>query len=312
MLFVTLHGGKPGTHPLKNNVHAYDKEGKKVTSNVLEDAAGVTLDELRGICRVGNLLYVANANRTQNSLLCYRGFETSYKLVGQFVSRDTCEGVLHPFDFTFDDAGHCYVSNQDTNVVTRLSVSKDGSTGMPAALAPALRSTGQFSAGTFVASSVGDLCDLPTTPVAPPQGLEYAEKNGRKHSVRGVKWTNGALYVVDQPAGRIKVYDCSGKLLGQSNQIESPTHLAVRDGSLYVSGGNEVQAAKLPKLAGDLLFAPVPGLKIKNSGGMAFTGEGHFYVASRTENVIRKFDCCFRPMKFDCELTDNPEFVLHV
>jgi hypothetical protein len=28
MLFVTLHGGQPGKHPLRNNVHAYDKDGK--------------------------------------------------------------------------------------------------------------------------------------------------------------------------------------------------------------------------------------------------------------------------------------------
>ena len=35
MLFVTLHGGKPGKHPVKNNVHAYDKDGNTITPWVL-------------------------------------------------------------------------------------------------------------------------------------------------------------------------------------------------------------------------------------------------------------------------------------
>ncbi len=120
MLFVTLHGGKSGKNPLNNNVHAYDKDGKKITLGVLEDTEGVILDELRGICRFGNYLYVVNANQTQNSVLCYQGSDTSYRFVGKFVSQETCKGVLHPFDLTFDGAGYCYVSSQDTNVVTRL------------------------------------------------------------------------------------------------------------------------------------------------------------------------------------------------
>ena len=129
MLFVTLHGGKPGAHPHKNNVHAYDKEGKLVTPSVLEDTDGVILDELRGIAVIRKLLYVVNANKTQNSLLCYTGSDTSYRFVSKFVSQQTCNGVVHPFDFTFDSAGHCYLSSQDTNLVTRLTVSADGKIG---------------------------------------------------------------------------------------------------------------------------------------------------------------------------------------
>jgi hypothetical protein len=45
---------------------------------------------------------------------------------------------------------------------------------------------------------------------------------------------------------------------------------------------------------------------------MAFSNSGNFYVASRTENVILKFDSNFRPLKFRCELPDNPEFLLHL
>lgn len=312
MLFVTLHGGKPGKHPLKNNVHAYDKNGKKITAGVLEESEDVMLDELRSIYRLGNFLYVANANRTQNSLLCYQGSDTSYRFVCTFVSQKTCKGILHPFDFTFDGEGSCYVSSQDTNVVTRLTVSANGTIGTPAPVAPALPAHGNLLAGTFVASSVGNLCKLPTTVVPPPAGLEYSAEGEKKHSVRGVEWANNALYVVDQPAGRVKVYDHAGKLLGQSNQVESPVHLVAHNGSLYVSGGNEVLTAKLSTPPGDFTLSAIPGLHVKNGCGMAFTDEGHFYVASRTDNVILKFDSGFNPMKFSCDLPDNPEFLLHL
>ena len=322
MLFVTLHGGKPDDHPGRNNVQAYDKNGARVERGVLGDEPGVVLD--------GGFLYVVNANRTQNSLLCYRGSGTSYQFVSTFVSQRTCEGIVHPFDFTFDGAGHCYVSSQDTNLVTRLAVSSDGKVGTPAAVAPALAQFGAgrgavaampagsgqareaFPPGTFVASAVAGLGELPATAVPAPQGLAYADEAAKKHSVRGVLWANDALYVVDQPAGRVKVYDADGKFLGQSNEVETPVHVLVHDGSLCVTGANHVLTAKLAKPAGDFTLKPIPGVKIKNAGGMAFTKEGNVYVASRTERVILKFDSSFKQLPFNCTLPDDPEFLLHV
>jgi hypothetical protein len=312
MLFVTLHGGHPGKSPKKNNVHAYDKSGKKITPSVLDDIEGVTLDELRGIYLVGKFLYVVNANRTQNSVLAFQGSDSCYKFAGKFASHETCKGILHPFDLTFDGAGLCYVSSQDTNVVTRLKISPGGMSGASAPIASELPSQGKFLPGTFVASSVGNLSDPPTTPVPPPAGLAYTAEGAKKHSVRGILWANNALYVADEPAGRVKMYDATGKFLGQSNRVESPVHLVAHQGKLYVSGANHVLTAKLAKPPADFTLTPVPGLKIKNGGAMAFTPQGHFYIASRTDNFIRKFDDGFKPMKFDCELPDNPEFLLHV
>ena len=310
MLFVTFHGGKPEKNPHKNNIHAYDKDGKKLTSTVLEESDVFILDELRGIYFANGLLYVVNANKEQNSVLCYAGSETDYKFVSKFTSNADCPGILHPFDLAFDNAGHCYVSNQDTNVVTRLKISAEGKTGTPAPIAPALPANGKFIGGTFVASSRS--LKPATTPVAAPQGLEYNDDGAKKHSVRGVVWANGALYVADQPARRIKVYDNNGQFLGQSNGIESPVHLVAWKGSLYVSGGDEIRTAKLPDPPGNFQLEAIKDLKVKNSSGMAFTDKGHFYVASRTQNKIFKFDADFRPMKIDCELPDNPEFLLHV
>jgi len=315
MLFVTLHGGKPETDPHKNNVHAYDKDGNKITSSVLDDTENVLLDELRGIYLAGKYLYVVNANKEQNSVLCYEGSGTQYKYVSTFISGQVCKSILHPFDLSFDTLDYCYLSSQDTNVVTRLVVSEGGKTGRPAPVAAALSSSGNFLPGTFVASSNGALPPRATTPVKPPVGLQYSgptAATNKKHSVRGVAWANGCLYVVDQPAGTVKAYDITGKYMGQSNVVESPVHVIVHERTLYVSGGDQVLSGKLPSPPGDFILSPVRGVKVKNGSGMAFSDSGNFYVASRTENTILKFDANFNPMKFRCDLPDNPEFLLHV
>lgn len=314
MLFVTLHGGKPERNPHKNNVHAYDKEGNLIASSVLEESEGVLLDELRGIYAAGKYLYLANANNTQNSVLCYEGSGTKYRFVSQFASNKTCNGILHPFDFVFDGLGYCYLSSQDTNVVTRLIVSDDGKIGRSAPVAGALPAFGKFRAGTFVASSNGHLSNPGSTPIPSPAGLAYSNVEAKKHSVRGVAWWNGRLYVADQPAGTVKIYDITGKYLGESNKLEEgcPVHLLIHSGKLYVTGGDHVFTAPLASSPNNLVLAPISNVKVKNSGGMAFGDSGHFYVASRTQKTILKFDSDFKPMKFRCELPDDPEFLLHV
>jgi hypothetical protein len=117
---------------------------------------------------------------------------------------------------------------------------------------------------------------------------------------------------VDQPAGRVKVYDADGKLVGQSNRVKQPVHLHHHKGRLYVSGGDQVLTTKNPKKAGDFKLEPLPALKMKNAGGLVFTHGGQLYLASRTGNVISKFDKKLVPMVFGSALPDNPEFLLHV
>jgi hypothetical protein len=94
--------------------------------------------------------------------------------------------------------------------------------------------------------------------------------------------------------------------------VESPVHLVVWKGSLYVSAGNSVLTAKLPSSPGDFTLSPIEAVKVKKACGMAFTKKGHFYIASRSENIILKFDSDFKLMKFECKLADNPEFLLHI
>jgi DNA-binding beta-propeller fold protein YncE len=309
-LFVTLQGGLPELAQRKNNVRAYDEDGNLITPSILADSAGLLLDQLRGICVAGKYLYVVNANKLQNSVLCYEGAGNRYKFVGWFASRRTCKAILHPFDLCFDGLGYCYLSNQDTNVVTRFVASDGGKIGEPAPLASALPTTGKFLPGTFVASSRGDLFDLPTTPVGAPAGLGYSAFAEKKLSVRGITWANGRLYVADRAAGTVKMYDITGAYLGQSNEVETPVQILAHHGSLYVSGGDVVLTAKLRDSLGDFVLRPISTARVKNSSGMAFGKSGHFFVASRTERLILKFDSNFKRIKnFRCYLPDNPQFL---
>jgi hypothetical protein len=316
MLFVTFHGCKPkpgdpdtGAKPT-NEVFAYGKDGKLLSTSVLQPADGVVLSELRGIHQAGHYLYVVVANKTQNSVLCYTGSDTKYAFVREFASEKTCAGIVHPFDVTFDDAGFCYVSSQDTNVVSRLHVMDGGKRAVPAPLAPALPAGGKFAAGTFVASSRS--LQPPSTVVPQPQGLDYDDSSKKTHSVRGIVWANGALYVADQPAACIKVYDKNGKFLGKSDDAGTPVHLVVHNGTLFVTGDNHVRMAELPNPPGNFQLKKIDSIDVPNSGAMAFSNEGNLYLASRTDRFIRKFDTHFHKMNFKVELPDDPEFLLHV
>src|SRR5437879_10793558 len=97
-----------------------------------------------------------------------------------------------------------------------------------------------------------------------PTGLSYADVGAKKHSVRGVAWANGRLYVADQPAGAVKIYDITGKYLGQSNKLEpgSPVHLVVHNGSFYVSGGDHIYMGFVSSFAVILVLKAINNVKV--------------------------------------------------
>ena len=61
---------------------------------------------------------------------------------------------MHPYDLTFDRQGNCYVSSQDTNVVTGLRAA-GGALEVAAHRQELYPPPGTFLAGTRVASSQG-------------------------------------------------------------------------------------------------------------------------------------------------------------
>ncbi len=343
MLLVTLHGG--------SNIPAYDDGRKLICSNVLQGTpAGVS--ELRGISQVtGELLWVAAAGKSESALLCYAsaGRKASiprYRFIHEVVGYPSpsamvpdyplANSLLHPFDFAFDSDGCCYVSNQDSDVVARLSVSADHKTASPTKLAPALP-PGTFLQGTFIACSCGNLpgVGITTTEVPLDAGLAVEIQDGKvTHSVRGVVWANHFLYVADEPAQVVKVYDPNGRYLAKSCVIApagnvpvfTPVHLTFRDGVLYAPSGNTIFWAKLdPQRPTDFVFRSVtwprdldPSKKgpIQGAAGLAWGVEGEAYLADRTAKQVWKLSGLAGGNVasldyFIDHLHDNPEFVLY-
>jgi hypothetical protein len=155
---------------------------------------------------------------------------------------------------------------QDTNVVAALAVSTDGQKGTPQTVGSylsALYPTGEFLQGTLVASSQADLPSAPQTKgvqavPATLGGLAVAlDKKQEKvqNSVRDVAFYSldyggsmlPLLFVVDEAAGLVRVYDpATGQLLRSSNQLNSPVHLLIAGGTIYVGAGDKVLSSPVP------------------------------------------------------------------
>jgi hypothetical protein len=321
MWLVSFHGGAKCS---TNNVLAYDDSGKELGPALKVDSSSPALQELRGLALVGTSLYVVNGYKGCSQVLVYvPDGQTTYRY-DHVLAGPELAAMLHPYDLTFDATGNCYVSNQDTNVVVRLS-----SSGAPIS-PPSSLPQGVLS-GTFVASSVGALPHVSPPPpdVQEPQGLavECVDKAGKKidcttkgarvkHSVRGVQVYESLLCVADEAAGAVKVYDlATGDVKAQivGGHLKSPVQLLLQDSTLYIGGGDVVTYYDLShKLSGKV--APARYEKgLAEVSGIAFDPDGHFYVAERAAKVILKFekkDSTGTP--FIKDLCDAPEFILYV
>ncbi len=329
MLLVTFHGGKPSKsvpNPV-NNVYAYkDSGGTPLETNVLKGAGDELKDaELRGLAWAYHHLYVANGRKDSNTILRFKGSGSKYDFTNVFASREGGSGqsgidsIFHPYALTFDDTQYCYVSSQDTDVVSRLAVSdSSGKTGSAAPIPSGLPAGGTFFSGTFVACSQAQLPGLSaTSPIATPQGLAVDIENGKvQHSVRDVVLTGGLIYVCDEAAGAVKVYDMNGNYHFMSNSVPSPAHLLLYNNQLYVSGGDAVMSAPLSSSA--LNFTVVQGVDGKGASGMVFNTKGDkFFVADRKKNEVHSYDVSStgtfsNKKKIIQDMPDNPEFLYHL
>jgi hypothetical protein len=336
MLIVTFHGGTDGmddadgtdddrkedpTHGHRK-IAAYSDGGEPIHTNVLANIhASIGAVELRGLTFAPDgALLVLNASKERSEILAYTGSTLPYAPAGVLASYPHVNSLWHPFDLTFSSDGlRCYVSNQDTNVVARFEVGEHGSL-TPAPYAPALPVGGTFLDGTFVASSDGHLPGVlkKTTPVHQDHGgLDVRVKDGKvAHSVRGVLWTNDALYVADEPGNAIKVYDARGDFLGQVT-IDTPVHLLAHEGILYVTAAGGVFWTQLDATSPSHLILPLQaGIGMEHASGIAFGSGRSFYVADRINSKISWYEDFSpdappgAPTKiFDVD--NNPEFILH-
>jgi hypothetical protein len=351
VLLVTFHGG--GKQGEIDNVVAYADDGTLHTTAALQNAPAMS--ELRALRLVDtNLLWVLSGGAGNSQILAFRrtGADTfEYQpppvAIYQAGSANPYCALLHPFDFVFDTQGFCYVSNQDTDVVSRYDTRSNFS---PVPAPPALQNKGKFWPGTFVASvdptvpRVANSDHVATIP--PPAGLQDwpacpAPPNCPKlvNSVRGLAWAGGALYVADEVAPAIKVYDLDGNLqgtttlgtppVGKNPPADGPVHLLIIEDLggdpwlLVTNGSSHVYAAQLGATNGaSLSLQPLANVNVKKASGLAFVPGGLLYVASRTvdPSTNNALIYCYGGVpqnpdtgsSFDAHVQDLPEFVLHV
>jgi hypothetical protein len=296
MLLVTFHGGSSGL----NNISAYSTpDGTLVTQEALDKPKH--LSELRAMVLANGLLYVADGAKSESTVLAYTvpSSGTSFKhpstLIGPVLDNGQfTTSIAHPFGIVFASPTTCYISNQDTNVVSQLNVSGGGrvgslASGCQSAYLNKLFPSGTFLDGTYVASQVGSLPDVSveTTVVDHDHGgLSVSLEEDASHkdkmkikvqnSVRDVAVANGMLFVCDEPDKVINLYSLAdGSYLGCSNRLkQSPTHLAIDNGGLYVSAGSELHWGQLPAFSAPaslalqpIALSPPAGNKI---GGISF------------------------------------------
>jgi len=325
MLFVTFHKAV-------SNVYAYDDSGNLLnpnSPNVL-NSSGNKLDELRGIYFINNYLYVINGGEDVSNILCFQGSGTSFNYVSTFISNPADGPIDHPFALAMDDNGHCFVSNQDCNVVAALNVLNNTQATLattPSAFLQTVYPSGSFLAGTLVPSSNGALPNMPsTTPVFQVLGgldVSIVSDQGKdkvQNSVRDLAYYDGQLFVLDEPGGLVRSYNAeTGQPLGASNPLDSPTHLLINGSTMYVSAGNQVLTSPIPNpydsSAPIWVFRPLLSLGSSDSAsGMAFDSSGNFYVGNRSTNKVHVFDSNngFKPGNTWPEMPDNPEFLLYM
>jgi hypothetical protein len=330
VLFVTFHGGS--SKGSINNVYAYatgqGPQKTPLSTSVLNMLYPDQLSELRGMVLANNSLYVANGSKKTSNILCFQGSDTSYNLVSTFVCGNL-NSVNHPFSLAFDDADHCFVSNQDTNVVAIFNVGSSGETTTPGPVASYLTGlglTGTFLDATFVASKNGNLPNVPPTPTLQKGqgGLDVAITGEGKdekvqNSVRDVAYANGILFVVDEPGGCVRMYNSSdGSYYGKSSALKSPTHLLIVGQTIYVTAGTQIWSSPLPPDSSSptLDFTSIFSTTLGNIAGLAFdqATPANSYVAIRTSNPPQILMCDSNlqdPVQFTI-CTDSPEFVLYV
>jgi hypothetical protein len=327
MWYISFHGGDDKGDV--NNIWVYHDSGKPHDNPDLLPTGGSNpkLQELRGFVIIDNLLYVANAYKKYSQILVYQADGNGdYSFKEVFASMDTVNSILHPYDLTFDAQGNCYVSSQDTNVVTGLQGANN-----PLSVASYLQQQypppDQFLAGTIVASSIGALPNVPSPspPDVPiPQGLEVSFTDDTNtevgNSVRGVLFYTDFLFVADEVASAIKIYDGkTGELYGQiaGKNLVSPVQLLVNQSTLYIasSDNDSVVSYDLSKGVPSGTVKPDTFIDgdVKHISGMAFDDDGYFYAAERKAQKIKKFHPDGSDGKdFITDLPDDPEFIMFV
>ena len=209
------------------------------------------------------LLYVANGAKSQSTgaglqfaefrhvvHLCRDPDRPNLSKKGHFQT-----GIAHPFGIAFNGTS-CFISNQDTNVVSQVNVSNNGLTGSLVQGPPDYLKglvchrhfSGRHLCGVAGRHSQRRECHYDRGGSCPRRTRASLDNGKVKNSVRDVAIANGILLVCDEPENVVNLYSLTdGSYLGSSNALaDGPTHLAINNGGLYVSAGSTLYWGQLP------------------------------------------------------------------
>jgi hypothetical protein len=278
----------------------------------------------RGFVLVGDDLYIANAWRKDSHIALYHRHGDTFRFKEVLAKTEQVAAMVHPFDVELGDDGRIYISCQDTNTV----VSLVPETRKPASVAAHLRKhypKGRFLPGTLVASSHGSLPeygDRASLDVPSPLGLKVVlDKRGKpRHSVRGIVVHRKHLYVADEAADVVKVFNVhSGELMAHitGRSLEAPVHLILQGETLYIGASRTGSILALDLTSkpprGTLKARVVIDQKLDAPSGFAIGPDGDFYVAERKKQRVRRFSSEGKKKgTFIDGLPDMPEFLVYV
>lgn len=346
-VYVTFSG--ESASPVKH-VRAYDASGAK-KGRVTPD-----YDELRGMTLdTTGRLYLAVANKSVSQVLLFSATvngDGTRDLVATVVTPATSPGISHPYGLTFDGPGQLFVSSQDTNCVTGFTIgTQSPPQAQPLAVAtylsqnfPKNGANGAFYAGEYVASVVPIVVQGDTPPAVPAdqgglseQGLAAAlpvpgspaaaaqAANTKKHSVRGVHATPVALYVVDEAANRVGIYDLStgafqGAIAttggtGKQDALDDPVGLAYdpAKGHLFIGSARNACIFAYHEGSKTLHLVAHDDTQLAKVSGLAWTPAGTLLAGSRQQNAIVSVDVSSGAISsFVDGLKDAPECLLVV
>lgn len=325
-MYISFHGGNVSDTPSAiNEIYEYDSTGTFVGTPI--DLASIPSDVVLREPRQfafgpsdGNL-YVVNAYREYNQVLRFNasggggaGGSSSMPFLDVFVhgsSHSKKDPLLsHPFAIAFGPAPSydLFVSNQDTNTVSRYFGALGSPLPAPSALQPPAYPNNTFPRGMFVP---------PATKVGIETGLL---------EVRGIAFgpADSMLYVADEKESEIKVFNTSSGALHSSIRssgalLLDPVHLLwSRDGNaLYIGSKKNNEILLWDRIAQKLrvFVSQFDNGGLDGPGGMAEGPDGFLYVASRLGKQILRYSLLTgKPDEkpFIQELLDNPEFIVIV
>ena len=334
--FYISFSGEKGD-PSINQVYAVSPQGQVLSQQVLDPSQ--TYDELRGMAfgPDGNF-YLSQASKHASAILQFSGTPSTSSsplaYLSQFVTPAASGGLLHPYQSAFDASGNLFVSSQDSNVVSAFygPGSTQGTPGQAMPNSAFLQSnyaSGTFYAGTFVPAFSAAVGIPPNTSVPTAQGgLTFTSTGGTQHSVRGIAFDSaGNLYVTDEAANRVAVFNSGGTLLGtitvsKNHALSDPVALcfdanAGSQGLLYIGspGNARLFSYDVSGVSGNEFTANVliQDSKLDKLSGIAVDSDGNLYTGDRKDKKIYKWSAKGKAEgAFTDAFTDEPEQIIAV